>query len=181
MCVDVPPGCSQEGEFIYRRRGPLTLHIGACVHYIAESGRRFDLCLLHPTGKTQQRGTIMSIRIRAITITALIASSFIGATAAIGQVVEPQTGEVAYKCTNLDGTTYYRAQPCPRGGWIVTSPQTGGGFSGIVQQEIVDRSVACQGAMAKRWKAEQMHRAQGRSMPPEFRRRLDQSINELCY
>lgn len=80
----------------------------------------------------------------------------------------------AYQCTNLDGATYLRANPCPKGGWVITDPQTGAGFSGLVKQEVIDRKLACQKAKDKR------DRSEPSRMPDEYIQRVNQNITELC-
>ena len=49
-----------------------------------------------------------------------------------------------------------------------------------MQQEVIDKGEACQEAKARRDRSEESHRKQGRAMPDEYRRRLDQNVNDVC-
>ena len=100
------------------------------------------------------------------------------------RVVDPRNA--AYRCTRLNGTSYVSSTPCPKRGHVAVNGTTTsgapatGGFWAPMQQEVIDKGEACQEAKARRDRSEESHRKQGRAMPDEYRRRLDQNVNDVC-
>mgnify|MGYP002661741767 FL=1 len=100
------------------------------------------------------------------------------------RVVDPRNA--AYRCTRLNGTSYVSSTPCPKRGHVAVNGTTTsgapatGGFWAPMQQEVIDKGEACQEAKARRDRSEESHRKQGRAMPDEYRRRLDQNVSDVC-
>lgn len=100
------------------------------------------------------------------------------------RVVDPRNA--AYRCTRLNGTSYVSSAPCPKRGHVAVSGTTTsgapatGGFWAPMQQEVIDKGEACQEAKARRDRSEESHRKQGRTMPDEYRHRLDQKVSDVC-
>lgn len=88
--------------------------------------------------------------------------------------------DAAYRCTKLDGRSYVSNVPCPERARVTTDPRSGAGFSALVTEEVVDRRQACQEARTRRDQSEREHRARGSRIPDDYRRRLDQSVSDLC-
>lgn len=88
--------------------------------------------------------------------------------------------DAAYRCTKLDGRSYVSNVPCPERARVTTDPRSGAGFSAPVTEEVVDRRQACQEARTRRDQSEREHRARGSRIPDDYRRRLDQSVSDLC-
>lgn len=100
------------------------------------------------------------------------------------RAVDPRNA--AYRCTRLNGTSYVSSTPCPKRGHVAVNGTTTsgapatGGFWAPMQQEVIDKGEACQEAKARRDRSEESHRKQGRAMPDEYRRRLDQNVSDVC-
>ncbi len=98
--------------------------------------------------------------------------------------VDPRNA--AYRCTRLNGTSYVSSTPCPKRGHVTVNGTTTsgapatGGFWAPMQQEVIDKGEACQEAKTRRDRSEESHRKQGRAMPDEYRRRLDQNVSDVC-
>lgn len=88
--------------------------------------------------------------------------------------------DAAYRCTKLDGRSYVSNVPCPERARVTTDPRSGAGFSAPVTEEVVDRRQACQEARTRRDQSEREHRARSSRIPDDYRRRLDQSVSDLC-
>lgn len=101
--------------------------------------------------------------------------------------ISPPTRRIAYKCTSSQGSVFYRSNPCPKRSYdsVFVNSSTGGGggsaqVSGPVEQEILDRDLACKLAKEKRDRQQKSMQDRGHEMPEQFRQEVEKNVAEIC-